>query len=243
MIKQLKCTPLRDEFCKEVNIESIIYQRQGPGWILLQSKEKNDLEEAEKLYLKVYEEEDHPFNHYYCNLQLARAYFKLSQVSDEKKKIDHYYKSAIERLNEGGVHEHTPFDSALSIAENKGKTWVDAKPAIYLLQGEILADKNGDRDFQKAEASFQKVIDLGALSPDKPLDDYVFLAHYQLAMLYICQANLCHILPREKKEYIFKAKKSAWDALRKLAKQPGILDKRQNEIDELEELLDKHVDN
>jgi hypothetical protein len=108
------------EFREDIRVNAIIFQRQGLGWLLNESNNPADWDAAKQLYIKLYDEEAHPFNQYYCNMQLGKIYFKLAQQLSQKRETQtHYYQKAMERLKDGGAHKKCPYPGALTLAINQ----------------------------------------------------------------------------------------------------------------------------
>ncbi|KIC76814.1 hypothetical protein DB41_EI00290 [Neochlamydia sp. TUME1] len=145
-------------------VDLLIFQRQGPGWLLLEGN-KDDLLKAEKLYLDLFQEkrfaplgkEQDITNERYCNLQLGRVYLKLAQAASKEDEAVMYYQKALERLEKGGLEQGTSFQGAIRMRESGHRKAGE----IYLVLGELFLDKNCPfKDLEKAKNCFKKAVEL-----------------------------------------------------------------------------------
>lgn len=165
--------------------DTIIFQRQGTGWLLLESEDLHVLKNAQTLYESLKQRGDEIFskkdeaNHRYCDLQLARIHLKLAhQVKDPK-----HYKKAQEHLSE----------AMKTIKE------IARQGEYLLLQGELLLDPyNPHRNLPKAEEVFRKAIAGASLHQKLAAKGYCFLAQTYLARYE--QEKSPHLLEQAKKE-------------------------------------------
>lgn len=144
-------------------IDSIIFRRQGHGWLLAESKKAEELNLAVELYKGLIKEENFPFNHMYCHIQLARTYRNLANVVLD---TNHYATS------------ENHLKQSIKMAEVEKEYRVTS--VLYLFAGKFYFDpKNPKRDFSKARDYFSKVLE----SPEKHKTNTVGKAFYYLAKI------------------------------------------------------------
>ncbi|MBS4166041.1 MULTISPECIES: NB-ARC domain-containing protein [unclassified Neochlamydia] len=145
-------------------VDLLIFQRQGPGWLLIEG-DKDDLLKAEKLYLDLFQEkrfappgkEQDVTNQRYCNLQLGRVYLKLAQAASKEDEAVMYYQKALGRLEKGGLEQGASFQGAIQMRESGHRKAGEA----YLVLGELYLDKNCPfKDLEKAKNCFKKAVEV-----------------------------------------------------------------------------------
>ncbi|WP_162180918.1 NB-ARC domain-containing protein [Neochlamydia sp. TUME1] len=155
-------TARRDEYDNPNPFDFIVFQRQGKGWALLEG-DKEDLLQAEKLYLNLFKQnpcmpagQRDLFNERYCNIQLSRVYLKLAQQEADKEKKQEYYNKARERLEIGGIENGVPFQGAIQMMQQYVRSG-----EICLMLGELYLDKDCPfGDLGKAQDYFEKASQL-----------------------------------------------------------------------------------
>nr|WP_166155403.1 tetratricopeptide repeat protein [Neochlamydia sp. AcF84]NGY94895.1 hypothetical protein [Neochlamydia sp. AcF84] len=172
----------RDVYENPNPFDFIVFQRQGKGWALLEG-DKDDLLQAEKLYLNLFKQnpcmpagQRDLFNERYCNIQLSRVYLKLAQQESNKEKKEEYYIKARERLEIGGIEKGVPFQGTIQMMQQYVRSG-----EICLMLGELYLDKDCPfMDLKKAQEYFEKASQLSET-------DIVIGAKskYYLARLYL----------------------------------------------------------
>ncbi|WP_042241043.1 NB-ARC domain-containing protein [Neochlamydia sp. S13] len=181
-------TTQRDGYDNPNPFDFIVFQRQGKGWALLEG-DKDDLLQAEKLYLNLFKQNPSMpagqrdlFNERYCNIQLSRVYLKLAQQEADKEKKEEYYNKARERLEIGGIEKGVPFQGAIQMMQQYVRSG-----EICLMLGELYLDKDCPfGDLGKAQDYFEKASQLSK-------NDLMIGAKskYYLARLYL-EKGLSH---------------------------------------------------
>ncbi|WP_039385591.1 ATP-binding protein [Neochlamydia sp. TUME1] len=171
----------------------ITFQRQGIGSLLLKG-EKEDLVEAEGLYLKIFGEKKFvrpgekrdEFNEWYCNLQLGRVYHKLAQATSDKVEKETYYYNAQQRLEKVDSRDKAAFEGALQMFK---KDHLKAGE-IFLILGKLYLDSNCP--FANAEVAKSHFKSAFKAASNSLKNDWRICgkSKYYLAKLYLKEKNL-----------------------------------------------------
>ena len=154
-----------DALNSDVRVDTVIFQRQGEGWILLENMHEGDLSLAENLYHTLLSKDSFAFNQYYCNLQMAKALVKQAEIASGPNRdaiVDHFYRRALLRLRDGGEDLGVPFKSALMVInEVKGRGGMrDARIKTLREIAKILGRQGTSLyDFQSAEKALTQALE------------------------------------------------------------------------------------